>query len=163
MGAESTEQLAARKLETETKPLARAAAAGQPQPRLQGVRVLAVEDDPDTLDMLKVVLAESGAEVMTAASASEALSTLDRWRPNALISDLAMPDQDGYDFIAQVRSRRPDQGGDVPAAALSAYATEEDRSRARAAGFQMHVAKPVDPDQLIAAVADLAGMSDGKN
>ena len=161
-GAESTERLPERKLETETKPLARAAAAGQPQPRLQGVRVLAVEDDPDTLDMLKVVLADSGAEVMTAASASEALSTLDRWRPNALISDLAMPDQDGYDFIAQVRSRRPDQGGDIPAAALSAYATEEDRSRARAAGFQMHVAKPVDPDQLIDAVADLAGLSDGK-
>src|SRR5262249_27168391 len=72
--------------------------------KLRGVRVLAVEDDPDTLEMLKFVLAESGAEVMTAASASEALSTLERWHPNALISDLAMPDEDGYDLLAQLRS-----------------------------------------------------------
>jgi PAS domain S-box-containing protein len=126
--------------------------------RLQGVRVLAVEDDPDTLEMLKFVLAESGAEVRTAASTSEALSTLERWHPNALISDLAMPDEDGYDLIAKLRARGPEQGGDVPAAALSAYTTEEDRTRARAAGYQMHVSKPVDPEQLIAAVASLVGL-----
>jgi CheY-like chemotaxis protein len=128
--------------------------------KLRGVRVLAVEDDPDTLDMLKFVLAESGAEVMTAASASEALRTLERWHPNALISDLAMPDVDGYDLIAQLRSRGPEQGGDVPAAALSAYTNEEDRTRARAAGFQMHVSKPVDPEQLIDVVANLAGLKE---
>jgi PAS domain S-box-containing protein len=125
--------------------------------RLHGVRVLAVEDDPDTLEMLKFVLAESGAEVRTAASTQEALSTLERWHPNALISDLAMPDQDGYDLIAKLRARGPEQGGDVPAAALSAYTTEEDRTRARAAGYQMHVSKPVDPERLIAAVANLVG------
>ena len=126
------------------------------------MRVLAVEDDPDTLEMLKFVLAESGAEVETAASTSEALSTLERWHPNAMISDLAMPDEDGYDLILKLRARGPEQGGDVPAAALSAYTTEEDRTRARAAGYQMHVSKPVDPEQLIAAVASLVGLPDNK-
>jgi PAS domain S-box-containing protein len=144
--------------EFQAKPLTgRVEAEGQ---KLRGVRVLAVEDDPDTLEMLKFVLAESGAEVMTAASASEALSTLERWHPNALISDLAMPDEDGYDLLAKLRSRGPEQGGDIPAAALSALTSEEDRTRSRAAGFQMHVSKPVDPEQLIAAVANLVGLQE---
>jgi PAS domain S-box-containing protein len=122
---------------------------------LMGVRVLVVEDDPDTLDMLKFVLAGSGAEVITAPSTSEALETLEHWRPDALVSDLAMPDQDGYELIQQVRSRGPEKGGNIPAVALSAYSRAEDRKHALAAGFQVHVPKPVEPAQLIAVVASL--------
>jgi PAS domain S-box-containing protein len=125
--------------------------------RLVGVSVLVVEDDPDTLEMLKFVLADSGAEVFTAGSTSDALKALECWRPDALISDLAMPDEDGYELIAQVRSRSPRQGGDIPAIALSAYTRAEDSLHALAAGFQMHVPKPVEPETLLAVVASLTG------
>jgi len=125
--------------------------------RLDGVRVLLVEDNPDTLEMLKFVFDESGAEVVAAASVSEALDALERWRPDALVSDIAMPDRDGFDLIREVRSREPERGGLIPAVAITAYARAEDRVRALAAGFQMHVAKPVDPDELIAVVASLTG------
>jgi len=125
--------------------------------RLDGVRILLVEDDPETLDMIKYVFERCGAKLITAASASEALETLERFRPDALISDIAMPDQDGYDLIRQVRSRDPERGGKTPAVAVTAYASAEDRVRALAAGFHMHVAKPIDPDELIAMVASLTG------
>jgi len=114
-----------------------------------------VEDDPETLDMIKFIFDERGAEVITAVSASEALETLERFRPDALISDIAMPDQDGYDLIRRVRSRNLERGGEIPAVAVTAYASAEDRVRALAAGFQMHVAKPIDPEELIAKVASL--------
>ena len=123
--------------------------------RLDGVSILLVEDDPETLDMIKFVFDNCGAEVITASSAGEALETLDQFRPDALISDIAMPDQDGYDLIRQVRSRDPERGGKTPAVAVTAYASAEDRVRALAAGFQMHVAKPIDPEELIAKVASL--------
>jgi CheY-like chemotaxis protein len=125
--------------------------------RLDGVRVLLVEDNPDTLEMLKFIFSERGAEVITAASVNEALEALERWRPDALVSDIAMPDRDGYDLIREVRSREPEQGGLIPAVAVTAYTRAEDRVRALAAGFQMHVAKPIDPDELIAVVASLTG------
>ncbi|HMF01084.1 MAG TPA: PAS domain S-box protein [Terriglobia bacterium] len=125
---------------------------------LDGVRVLVVEDDLDTLDMLRFILDKCGAKVMTATSTSEALEVLDRWHPHALVSDLAMPGQDGYELISKVRSREPERGGNIPAVAVTAYARAEDRDRALAAGFQMHVAKPIDPDAFIAAVASLAGL-----
>jgi PAS domain S-box-containing protein len=125
--------------------------------RLDGVRVLVVEDDPDTLDMLKFIFDECGAEVITATSASEGLEALERFRPDALISDIAMPGQDGYELIRQVRSREPERGGKIPAVAITAYVTAEDRVRALAAGFQMYVAKPVDPEELIAVVASVTG------
>jgi CheY-like chemotaxis protein len=121
------------------------------------VRILLVEDDPETLDMLKCIFDECGAEVITAASASEALEALERYRPDALVSDIAMPNQDGYDLIRQVRSRGPEQGGKIPAVAVTAYASTEDRERALASGFQTHVSKPIDPGQLIATVASLTG------
>jgi PAS domain S-box-containing protein len=143
---------------------AESAASPTVQPRsrlsqkLSGVRVLVVEDDRDTLEMLSFILDKSGAEVITAASARDAIQALDRWRPDALVSDLAMPEQDGYELIGQVRSRSPERGGNTPAVALSAYTRAEERTRALAAGFQMHLAKPVDPDKLVAVVADLTGL-----
>jgi PAS domain S-box-containing protein len=131
----------------------------QPEERqkLDDVRVLVVEDDPDTLDMLGFILDQCGAEVITADSTSEALKVMERWQPDVLISDLAMPDQDGYELIEHVRSRGPDHGGNIPAVALSAYTRAEDRIRALSAGFQMHVPKPVDPEELVAVVASLTG------
>jgi CheY-like chemotaxis protein len=107
--------------------------------------------------MLKFIFAESGAEVIAAASVDEALDALDRFRPDVLISDIAMPDRDGYDLIREIRSREPERGGKIPAVAVTAYARAEDRVRVLAAGFQMHIAKPIDPDELIAVVASLTG------
>ena len=122
---------------------------------LDGVRVLVVEDDPYTLEMLRVILRNRGAEVITALSAADALKALERSRPDALISDIAMPDLDGYELIEKVRQRGPEGGGDIPAAALTAYARVEDRIHALTAGFQMYVQKPVEPDELVAVVANL--------
>jgi CheY-like chemotaxis protein len=125
--------------------------------RLDGVRVLVVEDDKATLEMLRFALADAGAEVIPASSPREALQTLDRRLPHVLISDLAMPGEDGFDLIARVRGRPPERGGKIPAVALSAYARPEDSARARAAGFQLHLCKPIDPDALVDVVAELAG------
>jgi CheY-like chemotaxis protein len=122
---------------------------------LSGVRVLVVEDDPYTLEMLKVILENRGAEVITALSAADALKVLERSRPDALISDIAMPDQDGYELIEKVRQRDPEHGGNIPAAALTAYARVEDRIHALTSGFLIYVQKPVDPDELVAVVANL--------
>jgi PAS domain S-box-containing protein len=126
--------------------------------KLHGIRVLLVEDDADTLDMLRFILEQYGAEVFTAASTREGLKILDHWQPDALVSDLAMPGQDGYELIRQLRSRGAKRGGNIPAVALSAYTRSEDRQRALAAGFQTHVSKPVDPEELVNVVANLAGL-----
>jgi PAS domain S-box-containing protein len=125
---------------------------------LKGVCVLVVEDDPETLDLLKFILDQRQAEVTTAASAAEALRVLEDSPADVLVSDLAMPDQDGYDLIRRVRSLAPERGGNVPAVALSAYTRAEDRMRALAAGFSLHLPKPVDPGELVAALARLAGL-----
>jgi CheY-like chemotaxis protein/anti-sigma regulatory factor (Ser/Thr protein kinase) len=125
--------------------------------RLDGVRVLLVEDNPDTLDMLRFIFDEAGAEVIAATSVDEALDAMERFRPDALVSDIAMPDRDGYDLIHEIRSREPERGGKIPAVAVTAYARAEDRVRVLAAGFQMHIAKPIDPGELIAVVASLTG------
>jgi PAS domain S-box-containing protein len=122
---------------------------------LDGVRVLVVEDDPYTLEMLKVILQNRGAKVITALSAADALKAMEHSRPDVLISDIAMPDQDGYELIEKIRQGGPERGGDIPAAALTAYARVEDRIHALTAGFLMYVQKPVDPDELVAVVANL--------
>jgi PAS domain S-box-containing protein len=122
---------------------------------LDGVRVLVVEDDLDTLEMLKVILQDRGAEVITASSAGDALKALERSLPDALVSDLAMPEQDGYELIEHIRQRDPERGGNIPAVALTANARVEDRVRALTAGFQMYVPKPVVPSELVAVVANL--------
>jgi PAS domain S-box-containing protein len=125
--------------------------------RLDEVRVLLVEDNPETLDMLKVIFEESGAEVIAATSLDEALDALDRFRPDVLVSDIAMQDRDGYVLVREVRSREPERGGKIPAVALTANFRAEDRVRVLSAGFQMYIAKPIDPNDLIAAVASLTG------
>jgi PAS domain S-box-containing protein len=127
-----------------------------PAPSLAGVRVLVVEDSEDARLLLAQVLTERGAEVRTAASADEGLAALSVSRPHVLISDIEMPGTDGYAFLRAVRSRPAEDGGGVPAIAVTAYGRLEDRVRSLAAGYQMHVAKPVDPVELVAVVASLA-------
>jgi PAS domain S-box-containing protein len=126
-------------------------------PRLDGVRVLVVEDEADARHLLAAVLQKRGARVFMAASGAEALEMLERDRPDVLLSDIALQDQDGYDLIRKVRSLSPERGGRIPAAALTGYGRLEDRMRALSAGFQLHAAKPVEPAELIAVVASLAG------
>jgi signal transduction histidine kinase/CheY-like chemotaxis protein len=125
---------------------------------LEGLRILVVDDEPDTRELVQEVLARQGAEVRTGSSVAEALQTLAEWRADLLVSDIGMPLEDGYELIRRVR--KLDGGGplgQIPAVALTAYAGVEDRKRALAAGFQTHLAKPVDPKALILAVARLAG------
>ncbi|MFY9825039.1 MAG: CHASE3 domain-containing protein [Thermoanaerobaculia bacterium] len=123
---------------------------------LRGLRTLVVEDDPDSLEMVCTLLAQRGAEVRPAASTAEALAVIERWRPDLLISDLGMPEEDGYTLIRRVRALPAERGGQVPAVALSARTRPEDRIEALSAGFQMHVAKPVAPAELLAVAATLA-------
>jgi CheY-like chemotaxis protein len=122
---------------------------------LRGVRVLVVEDDLDTLEMLKAIFQNHGANVSTASSADDALTAFEHFVPDLLVSDLAMPEQDGYELIERIRQRGAEWGGDIPAVALTAYARVEDRARALTSGFQVYLPKPVDPHELVAVVAHL--------
>ncbi len=132
------------------------AASGGSPPALQGMQILVVDDDRDALDVLTLALTEAGAAVRTAASATEALGLL-RWiRPDVLVSDLAMPDEDGYSLIRNLRAMERESGRETPAIALTAYVRVQDRARAVAAGFNIFVEKPVDPDELIAVLAGIA-------
>ena len=124
-------------------------------PDLTGVRVLVVDDEQSTRELLRALLEERGAAVSSASSAAEALEQLQRAPPDLLVSDIGMPDADGYTFIRQVRALPPAQGGQVPAAALTAYTRLEDRTRVLSAGFQVYVPKPVDPIELVMALANL--------
>jgi CheY-like chemotaxis protein/anti-sigma regulatory factor (Ser/Thr protein kinase) len=124
---------------------------------LEGLRVLVVDDEADTRDMVCAILKSQGAQVEVASSAAAALAALPDARPHILVSDVEMPGQDGYELIRQVRLLPGEAGGKVPAAALTAYARPEDRMRALMAGFQIHVPKPVQPAELVAVVASLAG------
>jgi len=122
---------------------------------LHGVRVLVVDDEADTLELSRQVLGDRHAQVLTAPSVDEALQTLLTFNPDVLVSDLSMPGRDGYELIRAVRlTTGPDE---LPAAALTAFARPEDAVRAHDAGFQMHLAKPVEPDELVRIVAQLAG------
>ena len=122
---------------------------------LSGTDVLVVDDDPDTLAMLATLLRLHGAEVATAASAEEARTVLSRAVPDVLVSDIAMPREDGYDLIRQVRHMSPEHGGLVPAIALTARTSLEDRTASLDSGFQLHLNKPVDPETLISAIVQL--------
>ncbi|MFL5582291.1 MAG: response regulator [Gemmatimonadaceae bacterium] len=130
-----------------------------PPAALKGLRVLVVEDETDTRQMVAFALTAAGAEVKTAARAQEALDTLEGWTPDVLVSDIGMPGVDGYAFIGEVRRREADSGGRLPAIALTAYAGIEARRSAISAGFQTHLAKPLDPAEMVAVVAKLAGRS----
>lgn len=124
---------------------------------LTGLRVLVVDDELDARQLLTRILRACHAEVSTAASVPEAIEAVHRDKPQVLISDLGMPGQDGYELIRAIRAMPTGSGNDLPALALSAFARSEDRRRAMLAGFQTHVAKPVEPAELIAVVASLAG------
>ena len=123
------------------------------QPALDEVRVLLVDDDPDTLQMLSVMLVESKANVQTAASVSEALDVLEWYKPDVVVSDLAMPGEDGYSLIGKIRAAV--NGNQIPMVALTSYVRVEDRTRALSAGFNMFVPKPVQLNELITAIANL--------
>jgi CheY-like chemotaxis protein/anti-sigma regulatory factor (Ser/Thr protein kinase) len=130
-------------------------------PRLSGVGVLVVEDEADARDLIRTVLEQLGAGVITASSADEAMAVLDREPLDVLLSDIEMPGMDGYGFMRAVRERPAHRGGRIPAAALTAYARPEDKAAALQAGFQLHVAKPVQPSELAAVVFSLAGRKAG--
>ena len=131
--------------------------------QLNGLRILIVDDDPDMRDLLAYTLEVCGAEVVAATSGNEVISTLTESSTpmDILISDIGMPDEDGYALLRRVRSLKPEKGGRIPAIALTAYARTQDRTAALLAGFQSHVAKPVEPAELIAAIANLAGRISG--
>jgi PAS domain S-box-containing protein len=128
-------------------------------PRLNGLKVLIVDDEADAREMLATLLRQSGAEVMTAASAREAFNVITQGtsdqRPDVLVSDIGMPNEDGYTLIRQIRALDPQEGGRIPAIALTAYARTEDRIRALSSGFQSHVPKPVEPAEFVTVVANL--------
>jgi CheY-like chemotaxis protein len=130
--------------------------------RLAGLRVLVVDDEPDAREIVSLALARYGAEVRAEASAAGALAQVAGWGPDVLIADIGMPVEDGYDLIRKVRALPAESGGGTPAVALTAYARVEDRLRVLDAGYQMHVPKPVEPTELVAAVASIAGPADGR-
>lgn len=125
--------------------------------RLDGLKLLVVDDEADTRELLGAVLEQCGAEVTAVGSAEEALEALEKLHPNVLMSDIGMLGEDGYALIRKVRALPAERGGGTPAVALTAYARTEDRVRALSSGYQVHIAKPVEPAELIAAVASLAG------
>ena len=124
-------------------------------PTFGGLRLLIVEDEEDTLAMLAMVFGQCGAEVKAVGSTAEALSLIEGWRPHVLVSDLGLPGEDGYSLIRKVREKESREGGFIPAVALSGYARMEDKARALAAGYQLHLAKPVGLLDLTNAVAGL--------
>ena len=124
---------------------------------LDGLKVLLVDDEPEARQIISTVITRTGAEVRACQSAHEALVKLSEWKPDVILSDIAMPEEDGYSFIRQVRSLPRDKGGETPAAALTAYARDIDRRQALAAGYQMHIAKPIGASQLVTMIARLAG------
>jgi PAS domain S-box-containing protein len=131
----------------------------QRQPVLQGARLLVVDDEADALDILATVLTKAGGRVAKAHSARAALDAFQSMTPDLLISDIGMPEMDGLALIRQIRALPPDRGGGVPAVALSAYSRVEDRIAALAAGYQMHVAKPADTNELLTIVNSLLKMA----
>lgn len=122
---------------------------------LTGVEILVVDDDADMRDLAEFILTQSGAQVKTAASAVQALTFLNQSVPNLLLCDIGMPEMDGYALIRQIRKWSPQQGGTIPAIALTAYAGEINQQQALAAGFQMHISKPVEPEELVKAIVQL--------
>jgi CheY-like chemotaxis protein len=119
------------------------------------VGILIVDDDEGLRDAVAEMLTDTGARVMVAQSAAEAMRAVDEFHPQVLLCDIAMPGEDGYAFMRRLRARSPAQGGIIPALALTALAGEDDRRRALAAGFQMHLTKPIDVHRLKQAVTDL--------
>ncbi|MEH2321977.1 PAS domain S-box protein [Nostoc sp.] len=124
---------------------------------LFGVRVLVVDDQADTREFITTVLEQYQAEVQAVASVPEALHVITQWKPDVLVSDIGMPQEDGYSLIRKLRSQPPELGGNIPAAALTAYARAEDRMRAIQEGYQLHLPKPIEAAELATVVASLVG------
>ena len=122
---------------------------------LGGIRVLAIDDEQDALTLLRVVLETAGADVTICSSPVTALERIETLRPDVLVVDLGMPEMDGFEFIARIRASNNPKVRDVPATALTAFARSDDRTKALRSGFEMHLAKPVDPGELVASVATL--------
>jgi CheY-like chemotaxis protein len=124
--------------------------------KINGLRVLLVDDEIDTLEMIETALVRCKVEVRFCTSAKEGLEMTRKWRPDILVSDIAMPDADGYWLIKELRALPPTEGGSIPVIALTAYGRVEDRIKALASGFQMYVPKPIEPNELLAALDNLA-------
>ncbi|TWH44096.1 PAS domain S-box-containing protein [Dulcicalothrix desertica PCC 7102] len=125
---------------------------------LTGVKILVVDDEPDARELIRCVLEDASANVITAGSAHDALNLITQEAPDILISDIGMPDEDGYEFIRKIRSLPSEKGGKIPAVALTAYARAEDRKRAMIAGYQMYLTKPVEPSELLAVISSLTNL-----
>jgi PAS domain S-box-containing protein len=126
-------------------------------PELSGLHVLVLDDEDDARELVRTVLQRAGSVVALASSAAEALASIRRHKPDVIVSDIGMPEQDGYAFISQLRALSREEGGRIPAVALTAYARADDRRRALVAGFQNHAAKPIEPQELMIVIANLAG------
>jgi len=130
---------------------------------LTGIRILAIDDEPDARELLTILLTQYGAEVLTVTTATEVLTHLESFQPNVLISDIGMPGVDGYMLMQQIRALPPEKGGQVLAIALTAYAREEDHQQAIKNGYQRHLTKPLDLDQLVQVVLELARPTTGSS
>src|ERR1044072_7928959 len=126
------------------------------QQQLQGVKVLVVDDEPDSRDLLMAIFSRCGSEVRCSESAAHAMQEFESWNPELLVSDIGMPNEDGYSLIRRVRELKSDSA-QIPAVALTAYATDEDRSQALSAGFHIHVAKPIEPESFVTSVIEVLG------
>jgi CheY-like chemotaxis protein len=124
---------------------------------LNGLRILYVEDDVDSRQALAAVLMQYDAEVRTVATVHEALGLLTNWRPDLLISDIGLPDEDGYDLIRKVRARQPEDGGTIPAIALTGYAGVSEHELALSAGYQKYLVKPIKPENLAEIIGTIVG------
>jgi len=122
---------------------------------LYGLKILVVDDDVDTRELIEWVLKRVGAEVRSVGSAREALEVLEREKPHLLVSDLAMPEEDGYSLLKKIRALPPERGGRTPAVALTGHSLVQDRLQSLRAGFQSHVPKPVVPEELVEVVASV--------
>jgi PAS domain S-box-containing protein len=157
-GATFTVMLPLPAMREETEPPdSGAAAPGHDSICLSGVRVLVVDDEPDARELIRQVLRDHDADVVTADSPAEAMAILKQQRPTVLISDIGMPGKDGYDLMRSIRALSAEDGGETPAVALTAFARSEDRTRAMLAGYQVHISKPFEPRELVATLASLAG------
>jgi len=122
---------------------------------LAGIRALVVDDDADGRDLLQLAFEQEGGEVRTVGTARRALEILKQWRPHVLVSDIALPGEDGYHLLRRVRELPAEEGGTTPAIALSGYTSPEDRICVMEAGFQVHVAKPVEPSRMVQIIRQL--------
>jgi CheY-like chemotaxis protein len=124
---------------------------------LDGLRILVVDDEADSRELVTAILTRSGSEVRCSVSAAEGMLALKEWQPDVLVSDIGMPHEDGYVFVKKVRKLKSKWARQMPAIALTAYATDEDRLLALSAGFQVHVTKPIEPLVLVKAIASTVG------